>query len=235
MMSANGSSGTGFFGDHTVYTFLNQLSESSRRELRSATVPLSGCKGDVLLREGDRCDPILLIGGGALRVHRTAHDGREITLYRVEPGELCVLALCAALGGRPYAATATVADDLQGFGIPARTFRTLFATEDGVRGFVVDMFSQRLEESMLLVSEVAFARMDQRLAKLLLTHAASDSSDGGNLHVTHQELAAELGTAREVVSRILRSFADQGLVTVSRGHVRLIDEQALRGLLPEGP
>jgi CRP/FNR family transcriptional regulator len=88
---------------------------------------------------------------------------------------------------------------------------------------------------MLLVSEVAFARMDQRLAKLLLTHAASDSSDGGNLHVTHQELAAELGTAREVVSRILRSFADQGLVTVSRGHVRLIDEQALRGLLPEGP
>ena len=218
--------------DLALYPFLHRLNAGSRAQLLRDARSLSAPRGSVLLREGGQCDPVLLVSEGALRVYRAAEDGREISLYRVDPGELCVLALCAVLGHRPYAATACAAEDLKGYGVPASTFRSLFSSEEAVRAFVIEMFSKRLEEAMLLVSEVAFARMDQRLAKLLVAHAELGSSEGRSVRVTHQELAAELGTAREVVSRILRSFADQGLVTVSRGQIQLVDRQALASLIP---
>jgi len=217
----------------SAYPALAELSERSWEALFASALPLSAEKGDVLLREGSECDPILLVTGGALRVFRPAPDGREISFYRVESGEVCVLAMCAVLDQRPYGATAAVADPLTALGIPARTFRTLFASEPALRQLVISNFSRRLKDTMTLVSEVAFARVDQRLARLLLTRWGASREEDGAIRFTHHELADELGTAREVVSRILRGFADEGVVSLGRGKARILDVEKLRVRSPE--
>lgn len=214
------------------YQALTGLSARSREDLFTASVPVRAERGDVLLREGSHCDPIVLVTEGALRVFRCAPDGREISLYRVEPGDVCVLALCSVLDQRPYGATAAVADPLTGMGIPARTFLALFAAEPALRQLVVSSFARRLDETMTLVSEVAFARVDQRLAQLLLRRWEASGDGEGAVRFTHHELADELGTAREVVSRILRSFADQGVVSLGRGQARILDAEQLRARAP---
>lgn len=215
-----------------TYPLLGELSSEGRSNLLAAAAPLEAAKGGVLLREGDRCDPILLVTGGALRVFRSAVDGREISLYRVDPGDVCVLALCAVLDHRPYSATAIVAEPLTALGIRAATFRSLFEQEPALRRLAIESFSKRLEQTMTLVSEVAFARVDQRLAGLLLDRWQSHPAEDESIRVTHHELADELGTAREVVSRILRSFADDGLVELGRGWARVLDAHRLGALVP---
>ena len=125
-----------------------------------------------------------------------------------------------------------VADPLTGMGIPARTFRTLFAAEPALRQLVVSSFARRLDETMTLVSEVASARVDQRLAQLLLRRWEASGDGGGAVRFTHHELAGELGTAREIASRILRSFADQRVVSLGRGTARVLDAERLRERAP---
>lgn len=220
-------------GDLARYGFLRQLDAEPRERLLSSMLPLASTKGAILLGHGDACEGIVMLSRGALRVYRAAPDGREISLYRVEAGEMCVLALCAVLGGRDYAATAAVAEDVRGYVVPAAVFGRLFDAAPPLRRYVMEMFATRLQEVMFLVSEVAFARMDQRLAKLLATRCEVEARRASAVAVTHHEIADELGTAREVVSRILRSFADQGLVSVARGQVTIIDPAGLRDLFAD--
>ena len=111
--------------------------------------------------------------------------------------------------------------------LPAETFRTLFEGEAAVRRFVLDLYAVRLEELMLLIEEVAFRKMDERLAAFLLREAEISPGVFQPVQMTHEELAAELGTVREVVSRLLHQFAEEGSVTLERGRVRVIDRKKL--------
>jgi CRP/FNR family transcriptional regulator len=174
--------------------------------------------------EGDRVDAIALLISGVVRVYKIGETGREITLYRFGNGESCILTANAILSQKGFPAVATVEKEAEAVMIPADTFRDWVRRYDLWREFVFDLLSQRLSAVMAIVEEVAFRRMDARLASLLM-----ERSQGSDLvRMTHQQLAAELGSSREVISRILEDLSEQGMVEGSRGSIRILDREALQ-------
>ncbi len=177
---------------------------------------------DVFL-EGDRVEAIALLISGMVRVYKIGETGREITLYRFGNGSSCILTANAILSQKTFPAVATVEHDAEAVMIPADTFRDWVRRYDLWREFVFDLLSQRLSTVMAIVEEVAFRRMDRRVAALLLNQAKTQNP----LRITHQEIAAELGSSREVISRLLEDFANEGSIRSGRGTLEILDFESL--------
>jgi CRP/FNR family transcriptional regulator len=185
---------------------------------------LQGFRQEGRSSEGDRVDAIALLISGVVRVFKVGETGREITLYRFSNGQSCILTANAILSQKTFPAVATVEKDAEAVMIPANTFREWIRHYDLWREFVFDLLSQRLASVMEIVEEVDFRRMDSRVASFLLTH-----SRGANpMRITHQEIAAELGSSREVISRLLEDLAERGIVRASRGEIEVLDLEGMR-------
>jgi CRP/FNR family transcriptional regulator len=180
---------------------------------------------DVFL-EGDSVDAIALLISGAVRVYKIGETGREITLYRFGYGQSCILTANAILSHKTFPAIATVEKDAEAVMIPADKFREWVGKYDAWREFVFDLLSQRLYSVMQIVDEVAFRRMDVRVASLLLTRSQIQNP----MRITHQEIASELGSSREVISRLLEDLSARGIVRVSRGEIEILDIEGLQSL-----
>ena len=202
-----------------------------KRRIADVACNVSLKAGDVFYNEGDATDVFALVGRGDIRVFKTSESGREISLYHVLDGEPCLVNTLCAFLGRPAMASARIEAPTEGVVIPAPTFREWVQSEDSVRNFVFAAMAARFVEVMTLVEEVAFRRMDVRLAGLLLRKFSQEELLLRFMVATHEELAAELGTAREVVSRLLKEFERTGAVRVGRGRVELLDEARLRRMV----
>jgi CRP/FNR family transcriptional regulator len=176
--------------------------------------------GTPMFGEGSPCRQFPLVLEGSIRVAKGS-EGRELQLYRVTPGESCVLTGSCLVGGRDYPATGVVERDARLVVLPKRVFDELVATHAPFREYVFALFAERLTDLMALVEAVAFHKLDRRLAAALLGR-------GRLVALTHQQLADELGSLREIVTRVLRSFADQGWVQLGRGSIEVLDAVALR-------
>ena len=204
-------------------TFLAKADPQHVRELmRVASYARIPTGRDVFL-EGDYVDAIALLLSGVVRVYKISETGREITLYRFGLGQSCILTANAILSQRSFPAIATVEQDAEAILIPSDTFRDWVRRYDLWRRFVFDLLSQRLVSVMTLVEEVAFQRMDTRIASFLLERSRIENP----IHVTHQEIASELGSSREVISRILEDFANRGLIRPARGEIEILDPESL--------
>jgi CRP/FNR family transcriptional regulator len=181
-------------------------------------------KGRDVFLEGDQVDAIALLISGVVRVYKIGETGREITLYRFGNGESCILTANAILSQKVFPAVATVEQEAEAIMIPADSFRDWVRRYDPWREFVFELLSHRLSSVMAIVEEVAFHRMDVRVASVLTERGRRSDL----IRMTHQEIAAELGSSREVISRILEDFSAQGMVEVSRGSIRILDKEALQ-------
>lgn len=217
------------------FPFRQALSRAVARELEQVARPVHAERGTCLLRENDACDPLLFVERGAIRVSKTAADGKEIVLYRVEPGETCVLALTGATGGTPYPAHAEVERPVDAVALPADAFRRAMDREPALRAYVTGQLADRLAEALALVAELAFESVDRRLVRHLLRLACPAPGAVAPVERTHEELAHDLGTAREVVSRILRSLAAEGLIEQGRGRIVVVDPARLAQRADAGP
>jgi CRP/FNR family transcriptional regulator len=182
-------------------------------------------RGTVLFHPGDCVQGFVLVLQGRIDVFLTGPTGREILLYSVEPGQSCVQTTLGLLGGEPYAGEAIAATDCLLIVVPSPLFLTLMDEAAGFRSFVFTAFAQRMQGMLQVLERVAFTRVECRLAAVLL-----DLAEGIEVRATQFELATRIGSAREVVSRRLESFARLGLVRTERGKVELIDVPALRRL-----
>lgn len=182
-------------------------------------------KGAVLYEQGFPCEMVPLIISGMVRVYKIGESGREITLYRVQTGETCILSSSCGLSGTDYPAIAEVEEDVSMIVIPVREFARLSLEFPALQGFMTNTLAQRLSEMMLVIEEVAFRRVDLRLAELMLV--STESPTDTSIDRTHAQLAVELGSAREVVSRILKEFEHQGFLELGRGHIRILDRTGL--------
>lgn len=182
--------------------------------------------GRNVFTEGERIGAIPLLVSGTVRVYQVGETGREVTLYRFRPGESCVLTANAILTRQAFPAIATVEDAAEAVMIPAETFRDWVGREDLWRAFFVDLVAQRLASVMSVVDEVAFKRLDVRVAALLSRRAA----EANPVRTTHQEIADELGSAREAVSRVLEDLAGRGWIAAARGAITVTEPAALAEL-----
>lgn len=180
--------------------------------------------GAVLFIPRQHCEGFPLVLQGCVKVSKTSASGREIVLYRVDPGEACVMSGGCLLGNADYSATATAEGDVELLAMPGPVFQQLILESAPFRGFVFGMYGRRLGEIMELVEEIAFRKLDARLANLL-------AHRGPVIAETHQKLADELGSVREVVSRTLRSFEQRGWITTERERITVVDPKALQHLV----
>jgi CRP/FNR family transcriptional regulator len=184
--------------------------------------------GTKIVRLGDPCQFFILLVRGTLRVSQMATNGREIVLYRVRAGELCVLTLTNLLAATTYSAGALAEEEVDVVMIPAPKFQEALARSDAFRTFVISTLSRRMGEMLALVEQVAFQRLDLRLACLL--GQLFGQNYGEPIEVTHQALALELGSSREVVSRILKEFELLGCIRLRRRMIELLSPETLSRL-----
>ncbi len=188
-----------------------------------AALPVRLPAGRVLFDPGSRCTSFLVLEAGSIRVVAIGESGREIQLYRVRPGDSCILSVACLLSDAAYPARGLVESDITGLAVPQAAFRQLFAEWRPFQEFVFRFLAERMTELMRRIAEIAFYGLDQRVASALLGHPDP-------IHITHQRLADEVGSVREVVSRILKEFETQGLVRLGRGRIRVLDREGLTRL-----
>lgn len=176
--------------------------------------------GTVLFDEGSPCRGFPFVLAGEVRVARGAPQGRALELYRVQAGEVCIVSAACLFGQATLAAHGATVQRTRLALLPPALFMR-WCDHEPFRRFVFGIFASRLADLIALAEAVAFQRLDQRLAAALLGH-------GGTLHTTHQQLADELGTVREMVTRLLRRFERSGWVALGRERVELLDPAALR-------
>jgi CRP/FNR family transcriptional regulator, anaerobic regulatory protein len=209
---------------------LNGLTENLRRELveRSRIIGLPA--GSHIFGPGQAPESFLLLIEGTIRVQQVSPTGREIVLYRVVAGESCALTTACLMGYEDYLAEAIAETDIRAVAIPRATFDDLIARSAEFRRFVFTAFSQRVTNLFQVIEDVVFARLDIRMAQRLIELAGRDN----HIASTQQQLASELGTAREVVSRLLNEFQRRGWLTLMRGGITIDDRDALAGLAAQG-
>lgn len=184
-------------------------------------------------REGDLCSHFAMVGAGSIWVLKATETGQEITLYHVQEGEPCLVNMLCVFLNRPAMATAVVEVPTEAVIVPEAVFRRWVELNEAVRNFVFETMASHVIDVMVLVEELAFRKMDNRLARLLLQRFMQRDRPLRVISTTHEELAGELGTAREVVSRLLKEFERIGAVRIGRGRVELLDETIL-GRLAQG-
>jgi CRP/FNR family transcriptional regulator len=202
---------------------LARLSPEIRRALTERSAVVRVREGSVIFGPGVSPENLLLLISGTVRVQQTSENGREIVLYRVEAGQSCVLTTACLLAHEDYSAEGVAETDVEAVAIPRGVFDDLMARSEAFRTFVFDSYSHRITELFRVIDEIAFGRIDVRLAQRLTALARG----GDEVRATHQQLATELGTAREVISRQLQEFQRRGWVSQARGVIRLTDPAAL--------
>jgi CRP/FNR family transcriptional regulator len=209
---------------------LAALDDPIWRAIRQAASVVQVPAGTSVFHSGDVCQHYMLVLEGSVRVQKLAENGREITLYRVESGGSCILTTSCLLARERYPAEGITETEVVAALIPLPLFEKGLDQSPGFRRFVFSTYAQRISHLILLVEEVAFGRIDGRLAQRLLELR----NDAGVVEATHQVLAAELGTAREVVSRQLKEFERRGWIALQRGRVEIISPEPLGRLVGSG-
>lgn len=202
---------------------LKRLNDEDRQSL----LPLIEFKGlnqgDIAYYQGQPCVAYLMCITGRTRVFKTSETGRSITLYQVSQGETCVLTTSCLLAGRGFPAQSTADTDVMLAALPAPAFHAFMKRSASFREFVMGNYGELLSSLIALVDEVAFSNLDQRLARRLLAEADPQ----GAITTTHQQLAQDIGSVREVISRYLGEWERLGWIQASRGRIVLLNRKAL--------
>jgi CRP/FNR family transcriptional regulator len=204
---------------------LEELEDEHRGELLGSMQFNRLRGGDIAYRQGQHCRAYVMCLEGQTRVFKTSESGREILLYQVGPGETCVLTTSCLMAGSPFPAESTAETDVLHAALPASAFHRLLGASPRFRKFVLDNYGDLLSSLIMLVDEVAFASLDLRLARRLLAEANAE----GVVAKTHQQLALDLGSVREVISRYLAEWERMGWVRSSRGAIEVRNRAALAG------
>lgn len=210
---------------------LSSLEATVRDRVTAAAKIVRLPRGTVIFGPGHPPENLLLLLEGRVRVQQLTENGREIVLYRVHGGESCVLTTACLLAFEDYTAEGVAETEVEAVTIPRAAFDEAMSISPAFRQFVFTAYSKRITDLFLTVEEIAFGRMDVRLAAKLLELAG----EGTRVAATHSVLATELGTAREVVSRQMAEFQRRGWVEQSRGIVQLADCAALRKFVKANP
>ena len=198
-------------------TWIDTIEHARQLEAKPDTTLFSGAA---------TCNNFMLILEGTIRIYQTAEDGREITLYRVNAGELCILSLNSLLKNKSFNAIATTESNIKTLVISSESFKLMMNEIEAFRDYVISTLTERLCETIYLIQDTAFNHLNMRLACML--GGLFERNQGPTLKITHQELAFELGTTREVISRILKEFEKQNCVKLSRGHIELASAEGLQ-------
>ena len=206
----------------------DRLTAEERATLTGAAVKRSAPAGALVHNGEVDCVGILVIRTGQLRAYMLSDEGKEITLYRLVEGDLCLFSASCMMKSIQFDISIAAEKDSELFVIPPDVFKALMEGSAAVANYANQLMAARFSEVMWLIEQIMWKSFDKRLAAFLLEESALEGSD--TLPLTHDRIAAHLGTAREVVTRMLRYFQSEGMVSLNRGAVELTDKARLRAL-----
>lgn len=207
------------------FPFIAALPSRLRDALRVQSIRKTLENRQVLVPGGAECAYLPFVLEGVLRIYKVSEAGKEVTLYRIEQGGSCILSATCILNGGSFPAVAEAEGHTQILLLPASLLSRLVEEDSACRRFMFDQYARRLDAVLTLVEEVTFHHMDMRIAAFLLRNA---TGSGAEVSITHGEIAAELGTSREVVTRILADFESDKVIFTSRGKVIILNPAALK-------
>jgi CRP/FNR family transcriptional regulator len=202
----------------SIFTSFRKSSDKFIEELLSSSVYKKIDEGTFLYSEGDSCPGIGFFLSGEVRVFKVAESGREVTLYEIFPGQTCILNAASILSNRQYPANAVSVTEGALLFMKDVTFRRFMAEYEEMRAFIFSHFSERLGTMIELIEDIVFGKMDKRLVSFLI-----EKAENNVVNSTHQQIANELGSSREVISRILKDMEKKGRVMLSRNMIRVDD------------
>ena len=208
------------------FPHLSEINDAVINDLMNNAGTINMPANSTAFHQGDACSNYQLILSGSIKVMTRAENGREIVLYRLGDGDSCVLTTSCLFGNARYPAEGISETDVTALAIPATQFNQAIEHSKPFREFVFNSFSSHLSSLITLVEEVTFGKLDIRLAR----HLLKLSTDNSTLETTHQQLATELGSAREVISRLLKDFESRGWLKLYRGSLEVLDKQSLEKL-----
>lgn len=212
-----------------LFPFLADASPEFQKIFFDAAIPAHIPAGHIIAETGSECSQLALVISGSVRVYKLAAKGREITLYRIKDGDSCVLTASCLMSATPFPAIAEAETELDAVIIPAEHAKTWMTQYQPWGNFVFALISRRLSEVITVLENVTFQRMEVRLAAYLVKMAKQKS----NLNITHHEIAADLGSSREVISRSLKDFDKHGWISMGRGELTIKDISQLQNLAEE--
>ena len=208
--------------------FFPKLSPRQQQLLLDSLEPMEAKAGTVVHNGHLDCLGLLIIQSGQLRVYALSSEGREVTLYRLFDRDICLFSASCVMPDIQFEVVVEAEKDTKLWVIPSCLFKELMESSAAVANYANQLISSRFSEVMWLMEQIMWKSFDKRLAGFLLEECALEGSE--SLKLTHERIAAHLGTAREVVTRMLRYFQSEGMVRLSRGEISITDEKALRKL-----
>lgn len=199
--------------------FLNQFSPEFKQEFLKSAIKKKFRAGLQILSENDNCEVLPIVLDGSIRVFKSSESGKELTLYHIDRDESCVLTSLSLINSLPFPASATVEKDSETFLIPGKLFLQWMEKHSDWRAYIYQMMNKRIASLLLIVEEIAFRKMDERLLSYL---NRKFTEEGNVINLTHEQISLDLGTAREVVSRLLKDLSDKGLLSLQRGKIEKI-------------
>jgi CRP/FNR family transcriptional regulator len=208
------------------FPFLSKMSEKDIKYLIDNSELIVREKGEIVAREEEKCTGTVLMLKGILRLYKISENGKEMTIYRVKKGEICVLTMYCILGNADYPLIAEVERKITYLHIPAVIIKELIFNNTVWQEYIFSTMSKRLAEMLVIIEEVAFGNMNTRLINYLTSRA--NESESNVIQTTHEKIAAELATDRVVISRLLKTFENKGILNLSRGKIIIQNPELLK-------
>lgn len=208
--------------------FISRLDRTEFSFIGDTCAKAAYAPGEIILSRGKECNGVVIVKSGQLRAYFEAEDGKEITLYRLLSGDVCILSASCILKNITFEITLEVEKKSEILFIPATAWGELSEKNRMVKEFSMELVNERFSEVMWVMEQMVSKNMGQRVASFLLEQSTLENS--AVLSMTHEAIAKNLGTAREVISRILKYFENDGLLKLSRGRITLTDFKKLRGM-----
>lgn len=209
--------------------FGDKLTQKEKKEIQSTGEVLEFEKGRTIHRSDEKCMGVMLLLKGQIRAYILSEDGREVTLYRLFAWDLCVLSASCVLDAVAFDVQIEAVEDSRVILIPVSYYKTLMEKNAQVELYTYKISTERFSDVMWTLQQILFMRADQRLAVFLWDEISKSKTD--TVTYTHDQIARYIGSAREVVSRVLKYFQQEGIVALSRGKIRILDKKKLRDCL----
>lgn len=206
----------------------NNLEESDRDALNAAAIDRNFLKGEILHRSSEKCTGLILVRSGQLRAYTVSSEGKEITLYRLLDGDICLFSASCIINSISFDITLSAEKDTAVTVVAADVYKRIMKKSAPLSNFTNEIMASRFSDVMWLVEQIMWKSFDKRLAEFLMEE--SNIEDSLTLKITHETIGNHLGSPREVVTRMLKYFAGEGLVSLSRGTVTLSDPVRLAAL-----
>lgn len=210
-----------------AFPFWNDLDDKAKQTMCQQSALFSYPKG-AAIHDGQECTGVILVKSGCLRVYLLSETGKEVTLYRLNPGDICMLSASCVLQSITFDVFVDAEEDSECLVIASSAFSAVAENYPAVKIFALETAVSRFSDVMWVMQQILFMNFDRRLAIFLLDEMARTGDD--TLHLTHEQIARNMGSAREVVSRMLKYFSSEGMTEVSRKGIKILNKQALQQL-----